>query len=78
METAPQRQTLEKLGIYLPYPVYSHGMLYVAFSRCTPVNNIRIALTDTTQQRHLIQNSKQVFPPNVVYTEVLQQYYARF
>jgi hypothetical protein len=67
-----QGQTLKKVGIYLPQPVFSHGMLYVAFSRCTSVNNIRVAVTDTTKQGHLIQNSNQVFTPNVVYTEVLQ------
>ncbi|GFY00049.1 ATP-dependent DNA helicase [Trichonephila clavipes] len=30
-----QGQTLQKVGIHLPQPVFSHGMLYVAFSRAT-------------------------------------------
>ena len=28
-----QGQTFERVGIYLPEPIFSHGQLYVAFSR---------------------------------------------
>ena len=28
-----QGHTFERVGIYLPYPVFCHGQLYVAFSR---------------------------------------------
>jgi len=30
-----QGQTLQTMGVYLPKPVFCHGQLYVAFSRCS-------------------------------------------
>ena len=35
-------QTLEKVGIFLPEPVFSHGQLYVAMSRARSFHNVRI------------------------------------
>lgn len=56
-----QGQTLERAGVYLPRPVFSHGQLYVAASRVGTPNAIRFLLpkgkTSTT---------------NVVYTELLK------
>ena len=37
-----QGQTMKFAGIYLPQPVFSHGQLYVAFSRVPSQSNIRI------------------------------------
>ena len=57
-----QGQTLTRLGIYLPQPVFSHGQLYVALSRTTSYHNIKI-LTDNVPNYHT---------SNVVYHEIFQ------
>jgi ATP-dependent DNA helicase PIF1 len=61
-----QGQTLNRVGVYLPSPVFSHGQLYVAFSRVTSPQGLRV----------LIENSPPSYEHcthNVVYTEVLSQ-----
>lgn len=58
-----QGQTLSKIGIYLPRPVFSHGQLYVALSRAKSVDGIKV----------LIRNPQNEYPQstqNIVYTEI--------
>ena len=42
-----QGQTFDKVGIYLPKPVFSHGQLYVAFSRARALGDVRVKVEDT-------------------------------
>ncbi|XP_023755903.1 uncharacterized protein LOC111904363 [Lactuca sativa] len=39
-----QGQSLRRIGVYLPQPVFSHGQLYVALSRATSPDSIKILL----------------------------------
>ncbi|POS81951.1 hypothetical protein EPUL_005415, partial [Erysiphe pulchra] len=57
-----QGQTLQSVGIDLTTPVFSHGQLYVAFSRVTDVNNLIVLLPSSARKT-----------TNVVYPEVLLQ-----
>jgi hypothetical protein len=42
-----QGQSLQRVGIFLSKPVFSHGQLYVAISRVTSINGLRILIVDT-------------------------------
>ena len=45
-----QGQTLQKVGIYLPHPIFAHGQLYVAFSRATKRENVKIKIDEINNQ----------------------------
>jgi hypothetical protein len=57
-----QGQSLHHVGVDLRKPVFSHGQLYVALSRCTSSNRIKVLLSEGS-------NSTKV--TNVVYSEAL-------
>ncbi|XP_024010457.1 uncharacterized protein LOC112085473 [Eutrema salsugineum] len=61
-----QGQTLEKVGLYLPRPVFTHGQLYVAVSRVTSREGLKILITDK-------DNKPQNKTLNVVYKEVFDK-----
>jgi ATP-dependent DNA helicase PIF1 len=59
---------LEFVGLYLARPVFTHGQLYVAVSRVTSRNGLKILIVDDEGQ----SKSNTV---NVVYPEVFQRIY---
>ena len=56
-----QGQSLQRVGLYLREPVFAHGQLYVALSRCTDSRNLWIALPPERNRR----------TDNIVYRQVL-------
>ena len=57
-----QGQSVKYLGLDVRTPVFTHGQLYVALSRCTSSNRIKVLFKDGSQQ---------TVTQNVVYPEVL-------
>ncbi|CAM9962438.1 unnamed protein product, partial [Sphacelaria rigidula] len=64
-----QGQSLDRVGVYLPTPVFSHGQLYVAISRATSSDNLYIATGDG--QTPLLDGTTATCTENIVYGEVL-------
>ena len=56
-----QGQENQRVGIYLPEPVFAHGQLYTAFSRGKRGGDVSV----------LIKDNKEGFTDNIVYKELL-------
>jgi hypothetical protein len=72
-----QSQTMDKLGIILRSPVWTHGQLYVALSRVRSRADICIRVEQipsgpTRQGRDLAGLPKGIYTHNVVFQQVLQ------
>lgn len=67
-----QGQTFNKIGIYLNTPVFAHGQLYTAFSRCRSKENIKVFIKDSNIQGKSANTGKtNAF--NVVYKEIFNR-----
>ncbi|KAJ4772293.1 ATP-dependent DNA helicase PIF1 [Rhynchospora pubera] len=55
-----QGQSLDIAGVYLPEPVFAHGQLYVALSRATSPDNLRILIVNP-------DNKNPNYTKNIVY-----------
>ena len=52
-----QGQSLNKIGVYLPQPIFGHGQLYVALSRATSPQGLKILMkTDPEQGENKTKN----------------------
>ncbi len=65
-----QGQTLQTVGVYLPKPVFCHGQLYVAFSRCGSRRGVQVLVRGGSRVA-LNGAPTGVYTSNVVYHEVL-------
>ncbi len=61
-----QGQTFKKVGIYLPKDVFTHGQLYVAFSRVGEAGGVRVLIPGG-----FVDDERYLYTKNVVYSEVL-------
>lgn len=61
-----QGQSLNKIGVYLPEPIFGHGQLYVALSRATSPHGLKILMKQQENQ-----------PPNVTKNIVYKDFLNR-
>jgi hypothetical protein len=70
-----QGQSLDRVGLYLPRPVFTHGQLYVALSRSgnPPAGRlgVRIVAHDLAGKQGKFEGHDGVYTQNEVYEEVL-------
>jgi len=58
-----QGQTFDRVGLHLPLPVFTHGQLYVAFSRVRSAQSVKVGMYADGNGRFVTKN--------IVYREVL-------
>ncbi len=62
---------MDKIGIYLPDPVFSHGQLYLAFSRVRSASSIKILIKNSIKQGYNSDDGK-TYTVNVVYKYIFE------
>ncbi|XP_074596266.1 uncharacterized protein LOC141851422 [Brevipalpus obovatus] len=66
-----QGQTFDKVGLYLPNPVFSHGQLYVALSRVRRQSDIKVSIVAGRGQGVVPRSTNVFYTQNIVYREIL-------
>ncbi|GKD41083.1 DNA helicase [Tanacetum coccineum] len=61
-----QGQSLSKIGVYLPKPVFGHGQLYVALSRATSPDGLKILIDQQNNESPHITK-------NIAYKDILKR-----
>ena len=65
-----QGQSASKCGILLPKNVWTHGQIYVTFSRCGNLDNVHVwAEQELFKEYDLIEDA--CYVKNIVYQEVV-------
>lgn len=74
-----QGQTFRKVGIYLPNPVFNHGQLYVALSRATRAEYIKVKIEHappsfvTENIERQLHNDEVNYTSNIVFKQLIQK-----
>ena len=68
-----QGQSLKKAGMYLPTSVFSHGHLFVGYSRCGDPDNMHVYAdqSEFDNVREYLEEGK-MYTRNIVYPEVFR------
>jgi len=68
-----QGQSLKKVGVYLPQPVFTHGQLYVALSRCGDPENTKVLIKQVEGVQGMLPGKEGFYTRNIVYSEALSK-----
>lgn len=66
-----QGQSLQRVGVFLAKPVFSHGQLYVALSRSGVPSHTKILIVDMDGKQGRFAGHDGTFTKNIVYREIL-------
>lgn len=67
-----QGQTIPRAALYLPKPVFSHGQLYVAFSRTGDRRAFKVLIENIKNVQGRFPTVDGVYTRNITFGEVLQ------